>query len=88
MKTGDHEHPLVGRIRAWDALIILLRLQVSSPPFISRLFKFSTSFTSYGSCPTFLSPPRISFLFSLIELVDPLTHSLSNPHFTTPDRLF
>ena len=85
MKTGDDEHPLVGRIRAWDALIILLRLQVSSPPFISRSFKFSTSFTSYGFGPTFLFPFRISILFSLIELVDPLTYSFSNPQFMTPD---
>ena len=29
MKTADREHRLLGRIRLWDALIILLRLPVS-----------------------------------------------------------
>lgn len=37
MKTGDHEHPLVGRIRVWDALIILFRHPVSLQPLISHL---------------------------------------------------
>ena len=40
MKTGDHVHPVVGRIRAWDALIILSRGRVSS-----RLFIFHLSFS-------------------------------------------
>jgi len=31
MKTGDHEHSLVGRIRGWDGLIILVRSPVSPP---------------------------------------------------------
>ena len=37
MKAGDLDHPVVGRIRAWDALIILFRRPVSSLLFISHL---------------------------------------------------
>ena len=48
MKAGDYTHPLVGRIRPWDALIILLRLPVSPGlQFIPRLF-FPASFISHG----------------------------------------
>ena len=47
MRTGDHEHPLVGRIRPWDALIILRRLPVSP--------RFPTSISS-GFGPGFFSP--------------------------------
>ena len=69
MKTGDHVHPVVGRIRAWDALIILLRLRVSSLLFISHL--------------SFL-PHFIYFSFPPIECVDSLARPL-DPHFTTAD---
>ena len=44
MKTGDHDHPVVGRIRAWDALIILFRRPVSSLLFISHLSFSPASF--------------------------------------------
>lgn len=62
MRTDDHEHPVRGRIRAWDGLIILLRLPVSPPLFISHLLFFS-------ALP--------SFLFSPIECVDLSARSLS-----------
>ena len=37
MRTADREHRLLGRIRSWDALIILLRLPVSPQPLTSHL---------------------------------------------------
>ena len=44
MKTGDRDHQVVGRIRAWDALIILFRRPVSSLLFISHLSISPTAF--------------------------------------------
>ena len=84
MKTGDHEHPLVGRIRAWDALIILHRLPVSPVQFISHLFFFPASFTPCGFGPGFFSFFAFYFYFSLIERGFPDPFSL-DPHFMTPD---
>lgn len=68
--VGDHEDPLVGRVRAWDASIILLLALVSPSPLISRLFFFPTS-------PLVVSvPPGFNLIFSLVECVDPWSHSL------------
>ena len=76
MKTGDHEHPLVGRIRAWDGLIILHRLPVSPLPFTSHLFSSPLPSLLVVSVP---DSHLVVFYphFSLIERVDSLTHSLS-----------
>ena len=83
IKTGDHEHPLVGRIRGWDGLIILVRQQVSPQPLISRLF-FSTPFISYGFEPRLPIFPFFHllfyFIFSLIEFADSSTFPLSSFH--------
>lgn len=51
MKTADREHRLLGRIRPWDALIILLRLPVSPQPLTSHLFLFPHLPYSYGFGP-------------------------------------
>lgn len=51
MKTADREHRLLGRIRPWDALIILLRLPVSPYPLTSHLFLSPRPPHSYGFGP-------------------------------------
>jgi len=55
MKTGDDRHSLVGRIRSWDALIILLREPVSPLPFISHLLFPPSSF--------FMVSDPVSFIY-------------------------
>ena len=55
MTVDDHERSLVGRVRAWDALIILLLVPVGPLPLISRLSFFPLHPLWFLSHPVFTS---------------------------------
>jgi len=75
MRTGDREYPLVGRIRSWDALIILLRLPVSPLLFISRQL-FHPLRRGFRVGPGHFSPFYFSFPDPLIEFTGSWPRSL------------
>lgn len=83
IQTGDHEHPLRGRIRSWDGLIILRRLEVSTLLLISHpIFCFPWA--------DLFSSPRLLFHF-LVDRVhgfrDLFFSILISRHLTDAFRL-
>ena len=83
MKSDDHVHRVEGRIRYWDALIILHRLPVS----ISHSFFTTPPHFSWSRTPFFFFSFSVFHLF-LVDSVRAF-HGLFflTPHFTASDHL-